>query len=318
MLAAVVNPALAPVAAATGQALALKYQREFEQEADYMGVRYLRDTEYDPRATLDFFKKLEDESRLTPQFFPPYLRSHPMTDERLNHLEAVLKTKQWEDTSGPGRVCGCNGCRPWRALARTSGRRCSSSIRTPERPTPGVPRPTICSESSRSRVNRLEPAREALQRALDAGFVPAERELGRVALRQRKPEEATALLRKHLDRDSNDGMAWVELARAREAVEDEAGAREAYGMAVEAAPELDVAHEGYGLLAGRDGDQGVGFFHLGIAARIRGQYPRALDSLRRALPLLEGKDLRMQTLREIDNLEKFLQVEAEDTEEEEP
>jgi len=60
MLAAIAQPALAPLAQAAGQAMHLSYQREFEQEADYLGVRYLRKTRYDPRAMLDFFKTLEE------------------------------------------------------------------------------------------------------------------------------------------------------------------------------------------------------------------------------------------------------------------
>ena len=50
---------------------------------------------YDPRAMLDFFKQLSDTTRIASAGAPPYLQSHPVTDERLNHLEAVLKTQQW-------------------------------------------------------------------------------------------------------------------------------------------------------------------------------------------------------------------------------
>ena len=94
-LLSVVQPAVGALASATSAAVSLQYQRQFEQEADYMGARYLQASGYDPRAMLDFFKQLGDATRVASAGAPPYLQSHPVTDERLNHLEAVLKTQQW-------------------------------------------------------------------------------------------------------------------------------------------------------------------------------------------------------------------------------
>src|SRR5262249_54711108 len=79
---------------AASSAVTLQYQRQFEQEADYMGARYLQSAGYDPRAMLDFFKQLSDTTPVA-SLRAPYLQSHPVTDERPNHLEAVLKTQQW-------------------------------------------------------------------------------------------------------------------------------------------------------------------------------------------------------------------------------
>ncbi len=310
MLAAVVQPALASVALAAGQALTLKYQREFEQEADYMGVRYLRGSNFDPLATLDFFKKLEDETRVTPTFFPPYLRSHPLTEERLNHLEAVLKARQWEDHE---RGKPTLRLQRLQALARARYDKPKdvfdqyAKIRAdnPDNPTADYLFGVVALET-----NRLEEARVALEQARAAGFRPAVRELGRVALRQRKPAEAIDLLRQHLDKEPQDGLAWVELAKALEASDDRDAAKNAYQRGLTAVPELHPAHAGYGLLAGRAGDQGAGFYHLGVAARIRGEYPKALESLRRALPLLEDDTERLKRAHlEIESLEAFLEVE---------
>ncbi len=313
MLAAVAQPALIPVAAAAGQAMSLKYQREFEQEADYLGVRYLQGTSYDPRATLDFFKKLEDETRVTPSFFPPYLRSHPLTEERLNHLEAVLKTKQWENHQ---RGRATMRLQRLQALAR-------ARYEKPQDVFDQYAKLRADNAGNRHadylfgvvalETNRLEQAKSALEQARDAGYQPAVRELGRVALRQRDPATAITLLRKHLDTEPSDAMAWVELAKALAASDDDAGAKDAYWRALSAAPELDVAHDGYGLLAGRAGEQGAGFYHLGVAARLRGQYPKALESIRRALPLLdEDIETRKLARREIDALETYLDVEPEE------
>ena len=56
---------------------ALQYTREFEQEADYLGARYMQAAGYDPRAMLDFFKLLGDQQRASPGSAPPYLQIAP-------------------------------------------------------------------------------------------------------------------------------------------------------------------------------------------------------------------------------------------------
>lgn len=288
MLGAIVQPGLAPLAAAFGQAAQLKYRREFEQEADYLGVRYLQGTGYDPKAMLDFFKKLENESRAATSIIPPYLRSHPMTEERLNHLEAILKVKQWDDHER--RPAGlrlqrlkalshARYDRPRDALDHYEKLRADNA----ENPHAHYLYGVVALE-----IGRLEEAQEALDVAQRGGVPGTEREMGRLALRQRNPTTAAELLRGHLAGEAGDGLAWVELARALEALQDTAGARQAYERGWRAMPELDTAHHGYGLLAGRAGEQGAGFYHLGVAARQRGEYEKALDQLTRALPLLTG------------------------------
>ena len=56
MLLAVINPVLAAGALAAAQTAQLKYSRDFEQEADYLGLRTATDAGYDPQALTGFFK----------------------------------------------------------------------------------------------------------------------------------------------------------------------------------------------------------------------------------------------------------------------
>jgi predicted Zn-dependent protease len=313
MLGAFVQPGLAAAAAAAGQAAQLKYRREFEQEADYLGVRYLEGTRFDPRAMLDFFKKLEDETRVTPAMLPPYLRSHPMTEERLNHLEAILRTKQWGDHDR--RPAGARLQR-LQALARARFEppravlEQYAKLRAEHADNPGA---DYLYGVVALEVGRLDEAKEALEVARRGGVAGAERELGRLALRRRRPEVAVRLLRAHLAGAPADGMAWVELARALDAAKDTAGARDAYQRGWRAVPDLDAAHEGYGLLVGRAGEEGAGFYHLGVAARLRGEYERALDQISRALPLLAGDAERLPAAKSVlADLRFYLEIEGAD------
>jgi predicted Zn-dependent protease len=62
----------------------LGYSREFEREADRVGLQALSDAGYDPRAMAEFFQKLQRSTRLSDDgSLPGYLRSHPVTVERI-------------------------------------------------------------------------------------------------------------------------------------------------------------------------------------------------------------------------------------------
>ena len=77
----------AQAAIATSQALALQsrlnYTRDFEFEADRIGFQRLVAAGFDPRATATFMEKLQRSSRFLEGSAPSYLRTHPITYERI-------------------------------------------------------------------------------------------------------------------------------------------------------------------------------------------------------------------------------------------
>ena len=86
----------AQAAVALGQALALtrqlSYNRQLEQEADTLGVKYMAEAGYDPKAALAFLKIIDQERVLNPIDVPPYLMTHPLTQERLTGVEGVIRS----------------------------------------------------------------------------------------------------------------------------------------------------------------------------------------------------------------------------------
>lgn len=92
----------AQAALALGQALAvtrqLSYNRQLEQEADTLGVRYMADAGYDPKAALAFLKLVDQERILNPIDMPPYLMSHPLTQERIASVEAVVRSLRFKES----------------------------------------------------------------------------------------------------------------------------------------------------------------------------------------------------------------------------
>jgi len=74
------------MAATQGAAISMQagYSREFEREADRVGLEAMSAAGYDPRAMAVFFEKLQRATRLMDDgSFPGYLRSHPVTTERI-------------------------------------------------------------------------------------------------------------------------------------------------------------------------------------------------------------------------------------------
>lgn len=61
----------------------LTYSRSYETEADALGIRLLSRAGFDPKAMPVFFKRLLDESRINDSHAPEFLRSHPLTVNRI-------------------------------------------------------------------------------------------------------------------------------------------------------------------------------------------------------------------------------------------
>ena len=78
-----------------------KFSRDFEREADDVGLEYLRAARIDPRGMIEFFRKLQAEEKKLRDKLPvtgadaafEALSTHPATNERVERLEAKVKAK---------------------------------------------------------------------------------------------------------------------------------------------------------------------------------------------------------------------------------
>lgn len=92
VLAASANPAAAGAVVAGGQAAAiqgqLNFSRDMEREADRIGYRVMTQAEFDSRGFVSMFEKLQQANRFNDTGAFPYLRSHPLTTERIADMQA--------------------------------------------------------------------------------------------------------------------------------------------------------------------------------------------------------------------------------------
>ncbi len=95
------RPELAGAAVSGGQDIALKnllsYNRGQESAADQAATRLLEDTGQSPRGLLDFMRLLDGQEFLFRTNQDPYLRSHPVTRERISFLEEKLRVSAFAD-----------------------------------------------------------------------------------------------------------------------------------------------------------------------------------------------------------------------------
>jgi predicted Zn-dependent protease len=86
------NAGPAVAAEAVNVAMQLKFSREFEAEADDMGMTFMSRAGYDPHGMAHFFEKIEAEERPGSIQIPPYLYSHPALKDRIQSVETEAPT----------------------------------------------------------------------------------------------------------------------------------------------------------------------------------------------------------------------------------
>ncbi len=92
MLAASKNPQAAQAIAIGGQALAvqnqLNFSRDMEREADRVGLGLMEPAGFAPQGFVGMFDKLQQANRINDNGSWPYLRSHPLTTQRIADMQA--------------------------------------------------------------------------------------------------------------------------------------------------------------------------------------------------------------------------------------
>ena len=68
----------------------LKFSREFEKKADFLGMQYLYKTGYDPLAMVSFFERLSAREKKKAGFIAAAFRTHPPSAKRVMLLQKAI------------------------------------------------------------------------------------------------------------------------------------------------------------------------------------------------------------------------------------
>lgn len=100
VLAASRDPQAAQAVIMGGQAAGiqgqLNFSRDMEREADRVGFGILKEGGFEPAGMAQMFEHLLDASRLNDDGSYPYLRTHPLTTERIGEARARLGPQGWQ------------------------------------------------------------------------------------------------------------------------------------------------------------------------------------------------------------------------------
>jgi predicted Zn-dependent protease len=68
----------------------LKFSRDFEAQADYLGVQYMYRAGYDPQAFISFFEKIQALEKRKPGLVAKAFSDHPQTPDRILHSQEEI------------------------------------------------------------------------------------------------------------------------------------------------------------------------------------------------------------------------------------
>jgi predicted Zn-dependent protease len=88
-----------------GQEVAARAYAQFsvtqEATADHAALNYLDATRQSARGLLQFFEKLQTETMLTGAYQDPYLRDHPLTQERIDYVREHVRRSPYSNLPDP-------------------------------------------------------------------------------------------------------------------------------------------------------------------------------------------------------------------------
>jgi len=70
----------------------LKFTRDEEREADYLGTQYMYKAGYDPNSFVAFFEKVEADEKKQPGTIPKVFATHPPTPDRIEAIQKEIAT----------------------------------------------------------------------------------------------------------------------------------------------------------------------------------------------------------------------------------
>ncbi len=294
----VLHPALGASAVAAGTAAQLKYQREFEQEADAVGIGLMAPAGFDPAGMPIFLRRVLQQQRLNPANVPAYFLSHPLTEDRVAALEHRLPSLS-RPAARPG---GAHRLAAAQATVRALVDPVDEVVRTYRAAVVAAPDDAAAAHRLGLVYLYVDPARPTeaepvLARAAAARLPGAAGDLGRVLVRLGRGDEAQKSFEAELRADPTNAAMSLELGKLALASGDVKRATALFRRALELDPELDDAEYGLAECLAKSGDARGQWRHIGRAFELRGDLSRARAGYERALELVpedqpEWKELR--------------------------
>ena len=262
----------------------LSYQRQQEEQADKAGVKFLNATGQSPRGMYETFKRFADDELYRTQGISPYMRSHPLSKERMEALTEVARSSpNWDRKDSPELQMRHD-------LMRAKLRGFLERPDTVGRLYPASDQSLPARYARAIASYRFSDVRSALAQidGLIASMPnnPYFHELkGQVLLESGRPAEAIGPLRHAISLAPNPTLMHVMLGQALIATNNTAAASEAISSLQNAIlhdPDIPDAYSQLAMAYGRKGDIAQADLASAQAAFVKGDFKTARQLAKRA------------------------------------
>ncbi len=254
----------------------LRYSRAQEQAADQAAVSLLASTGQSARGLLHMFQRLEERERLSPMQGNAYVRSHPLTRERVRFIRDHLEGESGIADEAPEALRTAHD----RMVAKLRG-----FLDPPERTLAAYAEESTVARYARAIAYYRIPDLPRALAELDALLAlhpedPWFHELkGQVLFENGRVREAIAPYGRAVALREDAALLRLGLARAQIEAGDEALLADAIGH-LETATRLERTEPGYwyhlGIARGRAGERAPSMLAFAESAYLRGDYDKAL------------------------------------------
>jgi predicted Zn-dependent protease len=292
----------AQAAGVVSQAIAatrqIAYSRQLELEADTLGARYMSSAGYNPKGSLDFLRTLDEERSLNPVGLPPYMMTHPVTQERVANMELVIRTLGKNEPT----VTTDDLLRKIQLIIRLEGQETDKALGEYMKLASQSPDDAEAAHLLgfiQHSKGALAEAQQNYQKAqkLDPKNPDISRDLGRLYTQMEDFESARAEFDRALALEAKEPLNYLYLGEMLEKKGDLSLAAGAYLNARQLAPLWDKTSYSLGLVYGKLDRMGDAHYYLGRALLLQDEDEKAFAQFEKAIKILgEGspraKDIR--------------------------
>ena len=294
----------AQAAIALGQALSvtrqLSFNRQLEQEADTLGIKYMAEAGYDPKAALGFLRIIDQERVLNPVDIPPYLMSHPMSQERIANVETVIRSlnlKQQKSDLLPDPI------KKIQTLARLERNESDAVIAEYEKQLSRNPESSDALHLlgvAHYYNGRWAKARDYFERTgkLNPKSPGINRDLGRVYAQLEEFRLAHLAFERALTVEPNETLNYLFLGELYEKESNLPEAVGAYLRATNLSPTWAVPAQRLGVVYGKMNRLGDAYYYIGRSHLLSDEDEMAIADFERALKSLGPNSPRGQVVKE--------------------
>jgi predicted Zn-dependent protease len=276
---------------AVTEQMMLNFSRDYEREADQLGLNDMYKAGFNPQAMASFFQKILLEQRFNAAQVPPYLLMHPLTQDRIAYVEDLMRVLRMDQDRSSATP---NHFRRIQAMIKSQTMRADDAIREYRR--------KIEKEPDRSEWHEFlgiiylqnrqyEQAQSAYEqaRSLNPADPFVHSDLALAYLNLGRTGEARRSLQRSLELDPNNARTYNALGKVSLREKSWQEAISYNQTAIRLSPEIPEAYYDIGEAYSGLGDQRESYYFLGVAYRYMEERERSMQYFERALKLF-GKE----------------------------